>query len=205
MFTIITPATDLHLLDNSERRQAAGVTTSASDALLESLSIRCSSVIAGLCGIRRGGVAVPTIKSEVVSEVFRPDRADLAIALGRRFVTAVASVTVAGRVLAGDEFEVEPVSGLLYRLNTDERVPWDIAKTTVQYTAGFATVPDDIKMAASRLLAAFFRDNGRDPSVKRERVEGVGDFEYAIGANDDPGVPAEVVDLLGPYMHVPVG
>ncbi len=46
------------------------------------------------------------------------------------------------------------------------------------YTAGFTTLPGDLKVAAARLMLELYSENARDPNIKREKVEGVGETEY---------------------------
>ncbi len=69
------------------------------------------------------------------------------------------------------------------------------------YTAGFATIPADIKAAAARLVVDLYSANGRDPNVKRETVEGIGETEYWVGTKDDPALPMDVRELLAPYSN----
>jgi hypothetical protein len=199
MLTVTTPATNRTLLTVAEMRQACGLTSGSDDALLEALGMRAADVIAAACNVSRGGIAVPTLRLETLTETLRLVESLDAILLARRFVTQIDSVTVDGTALTSADYELEPVSGTLHRLKADKPVCWASGKVVVVYRAGFQTVPDDLKLAAGKLVASFRSETGRDPNLKRDHVEGVGETEYWVGSKDDPAIPLDVMNILAPY------
>ena len=77
--------------------------------------------------------------------------------LSRRPVVSIASVVEDGITLATSQYEVDPISGLLLRLDDNDQPGFwaSPAKTVVTYTAGFVlpgndgrTLPDDVEAAA---------------------------------------------------------
>jgi hypothetical protein len=182
-----------------ERRAAAGVLDGASDLLLEQMDQRASQVIASVLNVSRVGVLPLTIRPETVRETIRPDGAVSCLVTARRFISAVPTLIADGETLAADEYEFDGPAGMIWRLSGDRRMPWLASKIVVTYTAGFSPIPFDIKLAAGRLIAGFFRESGRDPNLKRVRVEGIGEREYWAGSTSDPAVPLEVRQILEPY------
>lgn len=92
--------------------------------------------------------------------------------LPRYPVTAVTSVTVDGAALTeGDEYEWYP-SGLLYRLAGSW--PLERKSVTVDYTAGFGPISDDIKGLTLALASQAWSTS---PGKKQESI---GDYSYTL-------------------------
>jgi hypothetical protein len=203
MLTLVTAATDFSLLTTTELRRAVNVLDGSQDSTLADLGRRAALVIAGLCKVARAGIAEPTIMQETVAQTIRLECAYDHIVTSRRFISAIVSITVDGTALTTAGYEFNSVSGIIHRLSDDKRVYWDAGKVVATYTAGFAAVPMDVKMAAAKLVSGFYADSMRDPTLKRERVEGVGDFEYFGSQAAQDAVPMEVKQILKPYMTRP--
>lgn len=205
MLTIVTPAPDPSLLTIAELRAAAGVADQSSDAALILIGQEASLAIARACGVAQAGTSIPTLRAEIVAETVRLHTARQAVVLSRRPVSAVASVTEDGDSLVVADYEVDSASGLLYRLDSDKRVHWDPTKVVVTYTAGFAVVPPDLRRATMKMVTDMWSTAGRDPNLKRVRIEGVSEREFWVAPTTDPLVPAEVMDLLAPYRNHWIG
>lgn len=189
VFTVSIPAADRNLLSLAEMKAALGVTGNASDAALTALGAQISDMIAHECHVPVDGVTPPTLRSETIVETLRNDlryswRKDQ-IVLTRRFVTSIASVVVAGVTLVSADYEVDGGAGLLRRVNEGGTIIcWPSGVIVVAYVAGFATVPEPLKLAAATILReqwSVASQGGaapRDPLLKRERVEGIGDSEW---------------------------
>ncbi len=76
--------------------------------------------------------------------------------------------------------------------------PVGINNFRVQYTAGYATVPDDVQEACAELVATWFVQRGRDLNLQSERVQGA--FQYTVNPNADQ-LPPRVRQLLRPYRY----
>lgn len=207
MMTITTAAGDPNLLTAEEMRLAVGLASgdTSKDAVLTPLNGRVSRAIAAHCKVAAGGIAVPTLRQETVTEVFRTGMARRRLMLSRRPIVSVTSVVEDGETLTGADYEIESASGLLLRLENDEPADWSWQKITVVYVAGWATVPDDLKLAASKLASEIYTVGTRDPNLKRIKVENVEEREFWVSPSSDPLVSQEVDALLAPYMNVWLG
>jgi len=120
--------------------------------------------------------------------------------LANRPVVAVTSVTVDGQALdntTGDAWTVTPETGELLRGGGrgDPRFapwfPWGRNNIVVAYTAGFATVPADVQLAA-RYLVQHMSESRK--GIGPIRSETIGDYAYQLEGGG--GWPAAVTDLL---------
>jgi len=75
--------------------------------------------------------------------------------------------------------------------------PVGVANFRVQYTAGHATVPEDVQEACAELVATWFAQRGRDLSLQRENTAGT----YSYVADTGDGLPGRVRALLQPYRN----
>ena len=205
MLTVTTPAGDPKLLSAEEMRAAVGVTGSGSDAALAILNGRISRAIAAHCKVTAAGIAVPTLRQETLTETFRTGMSREKLILSRRPIVSVTSIVEDGQTLAGADYEIDSASGVLTRLENDEPACWSWQKVVAVYVAGWDTVPDDLKLAASKLASEIYTVGTRDPNLKRVEVVGVEEREFWVSPSSDPLISAEVEDLLAPYMNVWLG
>lgn len=205
MLTVTTPAADPNLLSVEEMRAAVGVTGTSFDTVLATLNGRISRAIAAHCNVAPAGVAIPTLRQETLTEVRRPGAPIECIALCRRPVVSITSIVEDGETLAGADYELDPSSGMMLRLANDQPSAWSGGKITIVYVAGWDTVPDDLKLAASKMASEIYSVGTRDPNLKRVKVEGVDEREFWVPPSSDPLVSSEVEALLGPYVNVWLG
>lgn len=196
-FSVTTPATDVSLLTTAELRQAAGISDGSKDAELSVIGRRVSTAIARQCCIVDDGVNPPTLLRETCTEVFRWTGCG-PLRLARRPVTSVVSVVSAGVTIDAANYEISGGRNL-YSLSSDELSEWTTGKITVVYQAGFVTAPDDLKLAAAKLVTATYAEAARDPSLKREDIPGVIEREYWVAPSKDPLLTREIEDLIAPY------
>lgn len=209
MFEIVTASTNRSLLSADELRVAAGLapTDTSDDGRLRELGERASDAIARFCCVASDGVSIPTLTSESCRDTIRLDCASTTLSLSRRFVTAVSLVTEAGVTLSATDYEIGKAAGVLRRLYDDAGSQWAAGKVVVEYTAGFSTVPSDLKHATELLVRQMSAQTARDPTVRRERVDGVGEMEYWVGSIDGGnGAPftSDVMALLAPYRTLSI-
>jgi hypothetical protein len=105
--------------------------------------------------------------------------------------------------LAG--YQLDPRRGWLLRaipytdpelLHPEDLVwPVGINNFRVQYTAGYATVPEDVQEACAELVATWFQQRGRDLTLETEDTAGT--YRYRAFAADQ--LPSRVRALLRPY------
>lgn len=197
-FSVTTPASDLSLLTVAELRAAVGVTDASQDATLAIVGRRVSTSIARQCNIVDDGVNPPTLLQETCTEIFRWEGCG-PLPLSRRPVTSITSVTIDGDAVDAADYEV--IGRNLYALSDDETDEWTSGKITVVYVAGYATAPDDLKLAASKLVTATSAEAARDPSTKRIDVPGVLEEEFWVAPSGDSFLTNEIKDLLSPYVE----
>jgi hypothetical protein len=213
MFSVTTVNTDRSLLTLAEIRAAVGVSDGSKDSVLVPLGDRVSATITRACMVSRDGAMPPTLRLEAVSDTYRQHGwrpaqwlagGQQSLVLSRRPVTTIASVTVDSVVLTADtDYEVDKASGLLFRLSNGVRVGWCGFVVVVAYSAGYETVPDDLKLAASMFVQSLSQQGSRDPLLKRVMIPDVIEKEFWVDPTKDIGVPAEVMDLLrrGGYVN----
>jgi hypothetical protein len=213
MLTIASPNTDRSLLTLEEIRVAAGLesTDSSKDATLVPLGAYVSASITSACKVAKSGVIPPTLRLETVTETFLFKSLQKSLVLARRAVTAITSVTENNSVLSTDDYTIDGASGILYRSNITGCYPygvygyWPCGNTVVEYSAGYATVPDDLKYAAIKFIQAENVTASRDPNLKRLRIEGVSEREYWVSDKAvTSSVPGDVMDILvrGGYVNM---
>ncbi len=208
VLTITTAATDRSLLTIEELRLAAGVKDSCRDPDLLIIGNQAAGAIVGGCNIRRAGAAPATLRRETLTETWRHGRRHhhghpKHLMLSRRPVVSIASVTVDDVVLSQDEYLPQDAAGILTRLRSDQEWPWFGSKTVVVYDAGFETVPDDLKLAASKMVRLLSADNSRDPYAKRIEIPDVELVDYWVGPINGTALPDDVTDILqaGGYVN----
>lgn len=206
-FTVSTAAADRALLTTEELRAAVGVTGSSYDTTLATLGARAAAAIAAWCGVADAPPAVPTLRSEGITETFRALADVPVLVLARWPVSAITSVTLDGTVLSATDYELSDGARLLYRLSDDMRIGWTASKLVIVYTAGWATVPDGLKAAAVRLVRDYWYADGpqqRDPALKSVRVDGVDEVQYWVAPASDPLVGGELAEMLAPYRTMTI-
>lgn len=198
-FSVTTPAVDTSLLTIAELRFAAGVAGSDKDADLIVLGRRVSTALARRCCVVDDGVNPPTLLRETCTEVFRWAGCG-PLRLSRAPVTSVVSVVISGSTIAAENYEISGGSAL-HSLAGDVLSSWPAGKITVVYEAGYSAAPDDLKLAASKLVTALYSETARDPNLKREDIPGVREVEYWVAPSDDPLLSQEISDLIAPYVQ----
>ncbi|RUM06813.1 hypothetical protein [Rhizobium chutanense] len=169
---VTTKATDLTLLTEAERREAAGLAAddASKDALLLALDQRIAAAIMSECNIAIGSGAEPTLKQEVLTETFYSVHLDRLL-LSRRHNVAITSLTDCESVLTTDDYIVDPEAGILTRMRSGCPSCWRSSKVIVVYEAGFETVPADLKFAAMDFFRSEWLARSRDPLVKRVQTD----------------------------------
>jgi hypothetical protein len=204
MFTVSVAATDRNLLTIADVSAILGDSVVAQTPAIDTVLLQLSDMIARECGVPADGVKPPTLRRETIVETVRMTRNETALRLSRRFVDTVTSVVEDGTTLVTTDYEIDKAAGVLRRLDADGNViAWPQAIVVCTYTAGFNTVPTDLKLAAIRVFQEQVSASARDPLLRSEEVEGVGKFDYwvgAIGGSKSTGSLSPVAAaMLDPY------
>jgi len=209
MLTIASPNTDRSLLTLAELRGAAGVADNSRDAELTALGDYVSAMITKACKVQAAGNIPPTLREETVQQTIRFQGRRQSFTLARRPVVSIATVTENGSEISDSNYEYDASAGLLYRLNCGVRSYWFFDNPhhlVVEYTAGWATVPADLKYAAIKYVKAEITTGSRDPLLKRVRIDGVSEREFWVDPKKDDSVPSDVMSILirGGYVNMVV-
>lgn len=177
-----------------------------------------ASMITNACNVAKSGAIPPTLRLESVVEDFKiqshfaqttfhrhrlyyDGRPGTALALIRRPVASITSVTEDGQNLTTDDYEVD--SNLLYRLSSDQRIHWARREVVVTYAAGWEVVPDDLKYAAIKFVQDEISRGARDRYLKARTVPGVLEQQWWVDPTRDSMIPPEVYAILetGGYVN----
>lgn len=205
ILTISSAAADRAVLTEAELRAAAGLAAGdgSRDAELAEAGLRGADIISQHCLVAGDGLTPVTLLRETLVETFRLRRAVAPLILSRRFLGEV-TVVEDGTTLEASDVAIEASAGLLTRLRDDQPCSWTAEKIVVTYQAGFATVPSALKEAATKIVRLNLSAVARDPLVKRERVDVPGveetETEYWVGPVTGGAIPADVQQLLAPYV-----
>ena len=114
----------------------------------------------------------------------------------------VAAIVQDGNPVDAALYEADDERGLLYSIDASGAYGWTGLLITVDYTAGYDPIPEDVQAAALDWLTARWHSEGRDPSLRSETVP---DLLAQTYAGADPmvssGIPGTTRDLLAPYMR----
>lgn len=200
VLTITYPNEDRSLLSASELRAAAGA-NSITDPLLFALGNYISAAITKVCKVAVAGAIAPTLRDEGVTETFRLTSRQSYLALARKPIIEINSVLENDTSVDASEYEVD--GSLIYKLSSNCRVCWAFGSIEVDYMAGYATVPDDLKWAAIKFVQSELTNGGRDPLLKSKTIEGVSSYEWWVDPTKDSIIPGEVISILeeGGYIR----
>lgn len=108
-------------------------------------------------------------------------------------IVGMSSVTVNG---VDVDAELDPATGEVWRIAAGRRVPWLPGyPVEIGYTAGYVVPPADVARAVLLIVVDWYRNRGRDGSIRSEEVDGVGSTTWARPA----GLAPEAMVLLAPY------
>lgn len=204
MLTISSPNTDRLLLTSAELAAVVSKSVVGSAQMLSALNLRVSAMITRACKVATAGATPPTLRLESISETFRLKSQQECLVLARRPVVAITSVTENDTILvADDDYEIDASAGLLYRLWEGVRACWPCGTIVIPYSAGWQTVPYDLRELACKLATVLSAETGRDPSLGSVDIPGAISETYRYGRPDDPLIPAEIMEglKLGGYVN----
>jgi hypothetical protein len=193
ILTVVTAAESQDLTRVATVRDELGISND-NDELLERLVHEASAACASYCDRVFG--------QEDVTEVFRPTSSQDSIRLHRYPVSEVTEVVEDGTTLDADEYEVDGPTGVLYRMEDDERSIWPGVKIEVSYTGGYELLDDlprDIERACIELVKAWYFSARRDPMVRQSDIPGVMSESYWVGSIGTGALPPNVTALLDKY------
>ena len=210
--TVTTPSTTKALVSLARVKRELGITASGDDDVVADKIAEASAAIVAHCRVAADQRGRRTFAEEGCSAAFDADEImpigrDIAplILPWRIPVTAIASIVESGVALVPADYQLEPMSALVWRMSAGMRTNWAISSVIVTYTAGWdltgTELPSNIAGAALALVKSSWFGRLRDPLIKSEDVPGVGSTQWWVGGTggDAGSLPQEVVDSLAPY------
>lgn len=150
------------------------------------------------------------LAEEDVTDHFRCPRGD-ELRLSRWPVASILEIVEDGTALTDDDWELDDVTGRLWRLSDGDRIDWsESGTTTVSYTAGYALpsdLPADIERAAVEQVKFMYMAGARDPALRSFSVPDVYQASYSVAGGDSfgkSGLLVQVEEALREYRRVTV-
>lgn len=147
------------------------------------------------------------LAEEDVTDYFRAPRGDV-LRLSRYPVAEILEVIEDGDALTPDGWEINDVTGELWRTSGGDRSCWvDCGTIMVSYVGGYILpddLPADIQRAAIDDIKAKFMAGPRDPALRSQTTERVGSATYSVAGGDSfgkSGLLAQVEGALKPHRR----
>lgn len=205
MTTVNQEADDTSLVDLAKVKTVLGQTTTAYDAFLETAIDFASAEISQFCN--------RTFVVEEVTDYFWPGRGSsytsgrLTLLQLSRFPVIVDNSLVVvedGTTLTKDtDYKVDSIKGQLIRLNSDTTNPfptfWSPLAISVTYNSGYASIPNDIQDAATRMVMARWSARGRDPNIRQVSHPEMGEVQFWVPDTPTGNMSPDIEDILDNY------
>jgi len=81
--------------------------------------------------------------------------------------------------------------------------PVGISNFRIQYTAGFATIPEGVQEACAQWVSEVYYQTYRDPKARKQATQGTVAQEFSVGKPTGQ-MPPNVAVLLAPYVRLTV-
>ncbi|WP_341991859.1 hypothetical protein [Azorhizobium sp. AG788] len=196
MLTVVEPAPEALLTTRAELVRELGLPVPADDEL-DSLIRAASQAVTTWCG--------RPLAAQTMREIVYVSAPVDGLMLSRWPIASVEDLAFGEDVQPTSNIEIDAAAGFLFRLGSHgRRLAWPSGRVSVTYRAGFIppgeegrTLPYDIERATLVLARHYWFARGRDPALRSEQVDGIGDVSY--GAGFSGRLPAEVEGLLSTY------
>lgn len=180
----------------AEAKAFLGITDNSADTLLTRLLAAAPRQIEAWCD-------APLFGQRTVTETIYFEAQPAMLALSYRSVGGLSSLTLDGTAATLGDFDVLAGAGIVRRKDGG-RIGG--LKVVAVYTAGYATIPDELKQGALELVRAGYLATKRDGAVKSESVEGVGSVTYLsegdfVIAGARGSLPLAAAGYLDPFKR----
>lgn len=217
--TVSAAVADRSLVSLTTVKAELGITGTDADrdAMLGRWIKELSDNVCEVCCVATDQVGRRTFLAEPVSIAYRSQEVPCGsdptpLILPWRVPLTVSTVTVDGVSLTvADDVEIEPLAGLLWRLNADGcRTRWERGRVVITGTAGWllADVPAALSSAVTDAVRyRWFAHTRGDPLLRSFENPDVEKLTYMDGDKVEMtnGLPDAVVSRLAPYTNVVIG
>lgn len=169
--------------------------TSDQTTQMETVIAQVSSLIDGFLDRR--------LAEADVTDHFRQPRGDT-LRLSRWPVAEILQVIENGTELTPDDWELDEVTGQLWRVASGERICWvGTGATTVSLVGGYG-LPDDLpfdlqRAAIDQVKFAYFAGD-RDPALRSLDIPGIASESYAVAGGSSMGKSGLLVSVESSLM-----
>lgn len=210
---VVEPAGDLSLAPIEVLRVAAGLAPDddSRDLQLASLGLRISAEITDACKIAVGEGGAPTLRRELLRQIFRNADVEVLV-LDRRHEVELTAVSIGGEPVADlTMIDVDVEAGMLTRWVDGCQARWRAGEIVIEYRAGFDDAPPALVGAVTDVARVRLSEATHDPLDKAVTIE-IPDVETVrrdrwLGAlpgassASNGGLPADIVARLGRFMN----
>ncbi|GEM_PF-743324 len=214
--TVSAAVSDRSLVSLATVKAELGITGTDADrdAMLTRWIKDLSDSVCEVCGVATDQAGRRTFLSEGATIAYRAQEVPCGLdpaplILPWRIPFTVSTVTVDGVSLTvADDVEVEPMAGLLWRLNSNGcRTRWERGRVVVTGAGGWllADVPAALSSAVTDAVRyRWYAHTRGDPLLRSIDVDGVDavTFMDAGKVQMDGGLPAEIVSRLSTYTNM---
>lgn len=151
-----------------------------------------------------------TLAEEDVTDYFREASGDT-LRLSRWPVAEMLEVIEGSTALTPDDWELDELTGQLWRLSNGDRGCWSSAGTTrASYVGGYIlpdNLPADIQRGAIDQIKFSYLGGDRDPGLRSLDIPGVSSETYNVAGGSSVGEYGLLVSFVGalcPYRRVMV-
>ncbi|MFC5353553.1 hypothetical protein [Azospirillum himalayense] len=211
--TVSAAVADRSLVTLATVKAELGITDTTNDTLLTRWIKELSDNVCEVCAVAADQLGRRTFLTEAVTVAYRssevPDSLDPSpLILPWRIPFSVSTVTVDGVSLTvADDVEVQPMAGLLYRLDSNgERTRWERGRVVITGSGGWAQgdMPAALSSAVTDAVRyRWFAHTRGDPLLRSIDVDGVDEVTFMDAGKVQlvNGLPAEVASRLAPYSN----
>lgn len=189
MLTIIDAADSYDLVSLAGAKAALNVTGSSEDAKIAAWIEQASAAISTYCG--------RVFAVETVRETIRHNIMTTSLVLARFPIVEVHSVVEGTTTLTDDDYEVDAASGIVDRLFGKRSACWSPEAISIEYEAGFTSIPADLQRACIVFLTHIQSNAGRDMTLRSSATTDILSESWFEPSSD--ALPPEVASLAEPY------
>lgn len=198
LITVTAAATNFDLTLLATVKDELKITGTADDATLSRYITGASQFLAMRCN--------RVFAQETVAETFRNGELLECLVLARRPVKSITSIVENAETLTTDDYELDDLSGLLYRLRNDCRSVWSWRKIVITHVAGYDLpddAPSDLNDACIELVKMKISARTRDPTLRAVETPDVLREEFWVGGvGGQDGLPPRVLSVIESYRNV---
>lgn len=200
--TVVTPATSYDLTSVEFALDDLGLDEAENNAMLKRWITQASKAASTYCN--------RIFQVETVKDEYWLDQCLPLLQLSRFPIKPASTMTViedATTLTVTTDYRINYDTGQLLRMDgSGYHMDWVGCLVSVQYQAGYVTIPEDVADAVLRMVRARWHARKRDPNMRQESIPGLRDVTYWVpGPGENGNMTPDVIDILDNYRSPSVG